>query len=402
MLDYNLVPKIITDHFDRINLDIRKTPDKSLRFSDQKITPDVVSFIADCIVNFIDSNTNTFTRKNIEENNYFKANLKLIFNKALSYNELDKFISQPLAMLTYSGILSRQRIGKKFHYSIQNNELLEYIALKDSNTYLFLIVYFYKFFIDSNFKGFKIFIEIKDKTNNDYDLLKKNFVKFMVAYTNIGQKGSSNPEIEIYRIFTKIINIFSCYYTTLGSVKGNLSKYNITYRDLMYNELNFRDIASGKEKGMSRQEHAQKKSDEGTTHEYTDNLIQRAIKQIKKIHPYSEVNDKLAGNTEHIHHIFPKSLYPSISYYLENLIGLTSGQHLSKAHINGATRKIDKSYQLTCLYAKCENIFKHPQYYTIPNFIHVINTGLESSDFHTTMNQEDIKTQLRITYQLLA
>ena len=45
-----------------------------------------------------------------------------------------------------------------------------------------------------------------------------------------------------------------------------------------------------------------------------------------------------------MHHIFPQSEFAEIADYIENLIALTSGQHLQKAHPNGNTRIIDKQY----------------------------------------------------------
>ena len=44
---------LLKQHFDQIDLDIRKKASGYSRFMDQKVTPDVLSFIADCIVNFL-------------------------------------------------------------------------------------------------------------------------------------------------------------------------------------------------------------------------------------------------------------------------------------------------------------------------------------------------------------
>ena len=42
---------VIYSHLDNYDFDIRKS--KYARFSDQKCTPDIVSFVADCIMNII-------------------------------------------------------------------------------------------------------------------------------------------------------------------------------------------------------------------------------------------------------------------------------------------------------------------------------------------------------------
>lgn len=74
----------------------------------------------------------------------------------------------------------------------------------------------------------------------------------------------------------------------------------------------------------------------------------------------SEVTDELSVGriATHMHHIFPKGDFPVIADYVENLIALTSGQHMQKAHPNGNTRTISKDYQYTCLICKTESIRK--------------------------------------------
>ena len=48
----------ITSYLNQFDLDVRKSGDA--RFMDQKCTPDVVCFIADCIINAVDT-THEFT-----------------------------------------------------------------------------------------------------------------------------------------------------------------------------------------------------------------------------------------------------------------------------------------------------------------------------------------------------
>ena len=91
---------------------------------------------------------------------------------------------------------------------------------------------------------------------------------------------------------------------------------------------------------------------------------------------------------QHMHHIFPKYRYQEIAEYLENLIALTSGQHLQKAHPNGNTSAIDKDYQYTCLIAKTDSIRKNlmdnhgePVIYDFADFMYVLDVGLETDYF---------------------
>ena len=89
-----------------------------------------------------------------------------------------------------------------------------------------------------------------------------------------------------------------------------------------------------------------------------------------------------------MHHIFPQSEFAEIADYIENLIALTSGQHLQKAHPNGNTRIIDKQYQYTCLIAKTESIRKNimankgePVIYDFAAFMYVLDVGLNTDYF---------------------
>lgn len=59
--------------------------------------------------------------------------------------------------------------------------------------------------------------------------------------------------------------------------------------------------------------------------------VQKAMNQIKKMYSESEVKDQWAnGDATQVHHIFPKSKFPQLAHYLENLIKLTATQHSQK------------------------------------------------------------------------
>lgn len=194
----------IDDYFSNINLDIRVRGNNP-RFIDQKCTPDVLSFIADCIINL---NKDEFVRDDIWDLEYFKKNAVLIFNKpspnnSKVSNEYDKFISQPLDLLSYAGILFKDKVGNKNRFKVNDNtkDILEYIAMRDRNAYFFLLSYLSKMLKDSGFiKHIDYFLD--HQTKEDYNLLKSKFEQFLIGYSHIGNRGSSNGgKVEARRIF---------------------------------------------------------------------------------------------------------------------------------------------------------------------------------------------------------
>lgn len=124
---------------------------------------------------------------------------------------------------------------------------------------------------------------------------------------------------------------------------------------------------------------------------------------LRKIQTESEVKDQYAnGEATQIHHIFPKSEFPEIAHYLENLIKLTATQHFTKAHPNNRTQIINRDYQLVCLLAKSqtiENSLKKvgEKYYRKESFIYVINIGLDT-ELSQKLSFADIRTELRMIY----
>lgn len=382
----------IKKHFSKLNLDLRKS--KFSRFTDQKVTPDVLSFISECILNLPDDKKE-FVVKDIWDLGYFINNAMAVFNKPNPTNktakhEYDKFIQQPLRMLYYAGVLDSKKDGLKNRYKIINKDLLEYISIKERNAYIFTYYYLVKVLTDS---GIIIYFE-KFKNSNDTDhfnLLKDKFIKFM--------KGNSEirKNVEIRRIFPKILNIYAVYNGIKGTEKGRISKNKYTFSELMYNHVNFRDVI--KDKNLTRQESNKSKV---PSKDYSRYLIERAKNIIKRKYQESEVKDSFAkGDAIHVHHIFPEAEFPQIAYFLENLIKITADQHLYHAHIKGNTQIINRDYQLTCLIAKSESIeisLKNGEsLYTIPNFIFVINTGL-NSNIPQNLNLSQIRIEINKIY----
>lgn len=389
---------LIISYLDQFDLDIRKSGDA--RFMDQKCTPDVVCYVADCILNAIISNI-SFTASTILNSQYFIKNTRAIFNKPWAddpkaKHEYDKFIQQPLKMLGYAHILEATKIGRTNHYKIINKEILEYIAQRERNTYSFLYCYFKKVLEDSNF--LRYFEDYKAKaaegelTQQTFAELKKRYTHFIIGHTAI------NGKVEVHRIFPKILNVYAVENHLPGSDRGKISKFPFTFSDLMYNRKNWRDL--NKEKSITRQEAEQDQIEDIEQQEaYNAYYVQKAIALIRKIQSESEVKDALGnGEATQIHHIFPKAQFPQIAHYIENLIRLTPTQHYTKAHPHNNTQEINIDYQLTCLLYKADSIeqsLRHfgEKYYRKESFIHVINTGT-NSNLELALSFPDIKARL--------
>lgn len=386
---------ILKQHFENLTLDIRQQSLGYSRFMDQKVAPDVLSFIADCIVNFIggkDSYT-SFSVNDIWGFQYFIKNSIAVFGKPSPENkkadaEYNKFIAQPLKALAFSKILSEKKDGRKNIYTVLDNKLLEYVSQNERYAWRFLVFYIEKVMRDSGFiKEFEIYKE-KSKTNQltseHFDKLKKDFQAFMRGYTNI------NGDTEINRIFPKILNPYATFYQINGTEKGRMTQGRFIYPDLMYNRGNFRDV--GKDKNLTRREVALSIKNEPEIIIYR---IQKAKNIIKRHHSTSEVKDSLSNDmATQVHHIFPESKFPEISDYLENLILLTAQQHNTRAHPENKTNMIDLDYQKECLLSKIDSITasinKGESLYVRERLIHVINVGY-GIDLSTSTNFAELK-----------
>ena len=381
------------------NYDIRITNDA--RFMDQKCTPDVVCIIADCVLNLRENETQReFIVQDIWDSQYFIKNVKAIFNKPSATNpttrsEYDKFIQQPLRLLAYAGVLDIEKRGITNYYKIANLKVLEYVSLKDRNAYNFLYQYFVKVMSDSG--QIKFFEEYRSKyekdklAKTDFEELQKRFIKFIIGNTAI------NGEVEVRRIFPKLLNIYACENNLPGSIKGKMSENEFYYTDLMYNRKNWRDLS--KDKTVSRQEeNAENEQNILVDTAFNAYLVQKAMNQIRKMYSESEVKDQWSnGEATQVHHIFPKNNFPQLAHYLENLIKLTATQHYTKAHPSNKTDAINLDYQLVCLLAKSDSIEKslkkNESYYRKESFIYSINTGL-SADLPYTLDFKGIKNIL--------
>lgn len=374
----------ILDFLDGYDYDIRKS--RNARWIDQKCTCDVLSIIADCILEYTNYDTQKqFCISDIWQSEYARENVVAIFSKpdtdsSSAKNEYDKFFSQPINLFAYSGIL--QFLGKRGNtniFAINNIEMLEFIATRDTNALKFLIAYITKVLQDSGiYPLFENFLNLQDKES--FKNLKQNFTNFTIQYTAI------NQSVECGRIFTKILNPLAFWYHKKGTRKGHLSDTIITFDELKYNRINWRDEYSGKDKLLTRKEYEQINF---AIQANTNYNIQKAKKIVRRYNErfnngLSEVRQENENvKAIQIHHIFPTAEFPNISDFIENLIALTPNQHFSYAHPDNQTNYIDKEFQYICLLAKTTTIMNDiTQTYDFDSYKFVLNTGLYTNEFN--------------------
>ncbi|HEM5236387.1 TPA: restriction endonuclease, partial [Streptococcus suis] len=198
-----ITPSDIQNFLNQYNYDIRLS--NNGRWLDQKVTYDVSSMIADCVLNYTSSNNNSeFTANDIWHSQYASDNIIAIFNKPdpnskRVQNEYDKFFSQPLLFLASSGVLHLNKKGNRNYYTVNNRDMLEYIASREYNSFIFTHMYIEKVMKDSGlWSHFENFFARQDKES--YYHLKETFSNFLKKYTPIKRDYEPN------RIFTKVIN----------------------------------------------------------------------------------------------------------------------------------------------------------------------------------------------------
>lgn len=381
----------------RYDYDIRKSHNG--RWIDQKCTADVVSFVADCILNYISSGgARPFTTKDVWHYEYTLQNAVAIFKKPeadnrSARNEYDKFFQQPLEMLSYARVLAKDKTGNRNFYQVQNLEMLEYIALRERNALFFLKTYIEKVLIDSGlypvFHNFFI-----QQTPESFVLMKNSFSEFVIRYTSI------NTKLECHRIFTKVLNPLAYCHNTCGTERGMMSRHKITSDMLMYNQSNFRDIYADKPKELTRTEHEAN----SVNNTYQSRKAKTCLKRFNQ-QTRNGLTEHLEPNQMHdpavqIHHIFPERRYPEIGSYLENLIALTPSQQMVYAHPENNTRIINEEYQYQLLLSKIDRIkenltdpdtrkiydFSALLYVLSVGFDHDVDLDISDMDFNAVVN----------------
>lgn len=366
----------------RVDLDFRKTKFRlserhiSPRFIDQKVTPDVLSFISDCILELPPENNSGFRLRTVWDSDYFQSKLSVTFRKPdakeqSARSEYDKFIAQQFKTLAYAGVLTEQRKGRGNHYQVQQPEVLNRIAANPFNAWEFLCEYLEATLEASGVLGY--FTRYRDSSHRpeDFQSLKSAFIQDMLVRTPI------NTDVEVRRIFPKVLNPLAVRWQIPGTAHGRVTKYPIRLPDLMYNRPNWRD--KGKLPTMTRTQAMMHQHMETKLGTYE---MQAAMNAVRRRHqPLSEVQDSYAnGEATQVHHIFPQSTHPQLSAVPENLILLTPTQHNAKAHPSNHTSKVDPHYQITCLLAKVNSVKRAEAagetFYTRRGLLDCINEGL--------------------------
>lgn len=386
----------IDNHLKSIDFDLRKSGNG--RFIDQKCTPDILSSVAEAILDLTEDNVQlSFTVKDVWSSPFSNEVMVDRFQKPAvthpgAQNEYDKVFSQPIKLLEYAQVLIKSgKKGSAISYKINNAELLKYISINDSKSLGFLISYLLKVLNDSGLTPlFNNFFEKQNKQS--FDDLKDGYCAYIIKHTPI------NGDVEARRIFTKIINPLAFKNKSLGTKGGRLSPMPITYAELFYNRVNFRDIT--KPKGEPRKLFIESLGDESSSESYQ---IEKAKRQIKKYHEQkSEIHRFQYENANHVHHIFMRSEFPEFSDTFENLILLTPTQHLNFAHPNGNTQKVSVPYQLICLLSKLDSIekseFESDDFYDLNKFKQIVNICLDKELLSAGMSFQDVKNQLVCEY----
>jgi hypothetical protein len=387
----------IKDHLNSIDFDLRKSG--NARFIDQKCTPDILSSIAEAILELAENQEDlAFTVKDVRSSSFANDLMVERFQKPSvtdlgAQKEYDKIFGQPIKLLEYAQLLLKleEKIGNAHVYKINDIELLRHISINDNKSLNFLTSYLTKVINDSELTNlFDNFFKKQNKQS--FNELKDGFSNFIIKYTPI------NINTEVRRIFTKIINPLAFKNKALGTKGGRLSPMPISYSELFYNRVNFRDIT--KPKGEPRKLFLENLGEGGSSEFYQ---IEKTKRQIKKYHEQkSEVHRFQHESAIHVHHIFMKSEFPELSDTFENLILLTPSQHLNFAHTKGNTQKISTPYQLVCLLSKLDSIeeseFWADDFYDLNKFKKVINTGLDKDLLTAVMTFQDVKNLLVCEY----
>lgn len=198
----------VENYFNQFNdFDIRINHDA--RFVDQKCTPDIVCFIADCILNTSCADKE-FSINDLWDEPYFVQNCKVIFGKPSpsnpnARNEYNKVLSQPLKLLSYSHVLDCTNDGKILTFKVHYGKMLEFISIKERNAFVFMYSFFAAVINASGLK--RIFVEYADSCVNGASAAKKKIYERYHRF--ISANTPSKSKIDCDRMFHKVFNLFA-------------------------------------------------------------------------------------------------------------------------------------------------------------------------------------------------
>ena len=359
---------------------------------DQKVTMDnlnTVAYLIDQIVK--EDQKRDFTTTYIWKHNTSEEYVQMygkgsVFDKKKNA-EWNKFFPQPMNFLTYFGVLTRDESKTPHKYKISNKELLEYIKSQPNRSLKFLI-YATKEFIKQNDLTEVLDAFFNLETISEFNKLRKNLENFIYNNTMIKRTNKHEPS----RIYNKIINHIAYDQEKKGNYDGRMSEDVIQIEELQYNQKNWYDILSGKPKKTSRAEYKKQYYANLAEEDGIDVSERIAKKNIVKKHGFiSEFSGKDTANETH--HIFMKSEFSKLRFLHENLIRITAGEHLEKAHPLGNRLKVDEKFQIELLLAKLKSILADQNFYDFKTFIYVLNTGFNKKLDENT-SADDVKSFL--------
>lgn len=413
----------VLEWLSQFDLDLRKSKDGTAL--DMKDTPDVVSFIADCIIHYVDEQVDNgkllseveFTVNTIWHTEYAINMAVQIFGKPSpgsrsAIQEYNKFFTLPIKALAYARILQHRKDGRSYLFHVENYDLLDYIAARDNNAAIFLGEYFRKVLQDSGmYDYFDAFLS--KQTSDSLATARTAYCEFMLHYGLKGQKGGK--DLESSKTFIKLINILAYNERKCGIARGGgVTEATISLQHIRYNERNSRDVATGKPKGVTRTDHEVSPEAQARL----DYAISRAKSRVSKYNVAfnggmtetvpSVVRGRKPGcidmrfeqtATRQIatdkHHIFPAAEFPKISTYYENIICITPEQHYTWAHPDHDTHSINQLYQYYLVLSKMEQIMLNiqdnvgtPGFYSFRKFTEVLDTGLSTDEFGQVPNND--------------
>ena len=384
----NLLKQFLDGH----SYDIRQTGNG--RWIDQKCAPDEISFVSECVLEYVRETGNVvFQSPDVWKSTFAVSKVQQFFGKPdplirSTLDEYNKFFRQPLKMLAAAGVLKENgRVNNTIQFEVVNTDVLTFLARNDWNAYTFLYLYIEKTLRDSGIWDlFATFLDQQTKKN--FDEMKDGFAAFCKSYTPI------RTTVEANRIFAKALNPIACRYHKAGTIAGRMSPVNITFNLLSYNRENWRDI--NKPKDVARQDYGKAKPQPSNAY-----FAAKAMDEVKKFNKqfndgHSEVLGKHSGGeATQMHHIFPRSEFDEIAAFVENIIALTPSQHYTLAHPGNNTSKVDPDYQYTCLLAKNETVRKNvmlsygtPGFYAFDKLAFVLDVGF-GADYFQRIPQND-------------
>ena len=394
------------DHIDGMNLDIRVT--ESARMTDQKTTrTDVISSIAECILVLTENNHGLeFTVRDLWHNPHSIDVAVNEYNKPNPQNpnadsEYNKFFGQPLNLFRFAGLVEGEKIGRTWHFTVSNRNMLETIAGDTRESRRFLAVYIEKIFRDSGL-GTELQNFLDNQDDVTFEAFRDAFYNLLLNNTPLGGRGAGGRHpgrTESRRILNPAINIVANRYHRRGSERGHISTHNIANADLQYNRVNFRDV--GRDTELTRNEWDERQA-QLTQDRVGAREEARAMQDIQRLYEgVSQYQDEFAadpGQHGRRHHILARAQFPQFRAHTENIITLTSTQHDSFAH-NGNFRTIEPIYQAKLLICNSFYIERAIQngitIYTQDNFVELLNTRY-NLDLTPQTSFADLRVQIVI------